>query len=169
MTIPYKYRGLLLLFLLVVMLPVVAWRLALADTFSAWMDCHRLEKRLDGVSTSLPTVGITPRPLPSAQELILSGALIDSVRRFSAATLQVAGYLPVTTLQQDGIEIHTAQLILTGSFHDLLRSVQALEQHLPECRIQSLQWQCAKQYRTRKLQLSLTLYIQQLILKSDIR
>ena len=43
------------------------------------------------------------------------------------------------------------------------------EEHLPECRLRSLQWQTVVQHRTRKPQLVLTLYIQQLTLKSDIQ
>ena len=42
-----------------------------------------------------------------APELILSGGLLDSVRRFAPAGVRATGYVPVTTLRQDGIEIHT--------------------------------------------------------------
>lgn len=154
---------------LVVLLPVAAWRFALAGSFATWRECRRLEKRLEQVAPTASDSDMSVRNGITTSDLILSGALLDTVRRYAAPELCITGYLPVTTSQQDGIEIRTAQLMLTGSFHELLQSVQALEEHLPECRLRSLQWQTVVQHRTRKPQLVLTLYIQQLTLKSDIQ
>lgn len=169
MTLPYKYRGVVMVAALVVLLPVAAWRFALAGSFATWRDCRRLEKRLEQVAPTVSDSDMSVRCAVTTSDLILSGALLDTVRRYAAPELCITGYLPVTTSQQDGIEIRTAQLMLTGSFHELLQSVQALEEHLPECRLRSLQWQTVVQHRTRKPQLVLTLYIQQLTLKSDIQ
>ena len=102
-----------------------------------------------------------------APELILSGGLLDSVRRFAPAGVRATGYVPVTTLRQDGIEIHTAQLTLTGPFAELLRTVETLERRLPACRLRSAEWQTATRPRTRPTQLTLTLYIQQLTLITE--
>lgn len=40
MTLPYRYRGVVLLSLIVLVLPWAAWRFALRDTFGAWRDCQ---------------------------------------------------------------------------------------------------------------------------------
>ena len=69
--------------------------------------------------------------------------------------------------RQDGIEIHTAQLTLTGPFAELLRTVETLERRLPACRLRSAEWQTATRPRTRRTQLTLTLYIQQLTLITE--
>ena len=68
MKLPYRYRGVTLLALLVVVLPWATWRFALYDTFAAWCDCRRLMRELkvtpprnlglqsfDGVCRSLVT------------------------------------------------------------------------------------------------------------------
>ena len=156
MNLPYRYRGLGLLALLVLALPWAAWRFALSDTFGAWRECGRLERRLDALAPTTP-----------APELILSGGLLDSMRRFAPAGVRATGYVPVTTLRQDGIEIRTAQLTLTGPFAELLRTVDALERHLPACRMRSAEWQTVVQPRTRRTQLTLTLHIQQLTLITE--
>lgn len=67
MKLPYRYRGVTLLALLVVVLPWATWRFALYDTFAAWCDCRRLMRELkvttprnhglqsfDGVCTDAP-------------------------------------------------------------------------------------------------------------------
>ena len=157
MNLPYRYRGLSLVGLLALLLPWAAWHFALSDTFGAWRECGRLERRLDALA---PTTGATVPAAVEAPELILSGGLLDSVRRFAPAGVRATGYVPVTTLRQDGIEIHTAQLTLTGPFAELLRTVETLERRLPACRLRSAEWQTA----TR---LTLTLYIQQLTLITE--
>ena len=131
MTLPYRYRGVVLLSLIVLVLPWAAWRFALRDTFGAWRDCRRLSAQL----------AATP------------------------AAVQVAGYEPLVTLRQDGLAVHTARLTLTGGCTALLRVVAELERALPRCRLRSMEWRTATDRRTRRLQLILTLYIQQIVLK----
>ena len=157
MNLPYRYRGLGLVGLLALLLPWAAWRFALSDTFGAWRECGRLERRLDALAPTTPATGATVPAAVEAPELILSGGLLDSVRRFAPAGVRATGYVPVTTLRQDGIEIHTAQLMLTGPFAELL----------PACRLRSAEWQTATRPRTRRTQLTLTLYIQQLTLITE--
>ena len=156
MNLPYRYRGLSLVGLLALLLPWAAWHFALSDTFGAWRECGRLERRLDALAPTTPATGATVPAAVEAPELILSGGLLDSVRRFAPAGVR-----------QDGIEIHTAQLMLTGPFAELLRTVETLERRLPACRLRSAEWQTATRPRTRRTQLTLTLYIQQLTLITE--
>ena len=167
MNLPYRYRGLGLLALLVVALPWAAWRFALSDTFGAWRECGRLERRLDALAPTTPATGASDGTAVGAPELILSGGLLDSVRRFAPTGVRATGYVPAVTLQQDGIEIRTAQLTLTGPFAELLRTVDALERRLPACRLRSAEWQTMTQPRTRRTQLTLMLHIQQLTLITE--
>lgn len=161
MNMPYRYRGLGLLALLVVALPWMAWRFALSDTFGAWRECRRLERRLEALAPTTPATGAAVPSAVEVPELILSGGLLDSVRRFAPAGVHATGYVPAVTLRQDRIEIRTAQLTLTGPFAELLRTVDALERRLPACRLRSAEWQTVVQPRTRRTQLVLTLYVQQ--------
>ena len=61
--------------------------------------------------------------------------------------------------------VHTARLTLTGGYTALVRLVDTLERTLPACRLRSLDWQTAADRRTRQMQLTLTLYIQQIVIK----
>lgn len=53
------------------------------------------------------------------------------------------------------------------SLSELLRTVETLERRLPACRLRSAEWQTATRPRTRRTQLTLTLYIQQLTLITE--
>lgn len=167
MTLPYRYRGAVMLALLAVVLPWAAWHFALRDTFGAWRDCRRLSARLAAV---VPAAGAGEPAAAVAQgaELVLSGLLLDAVRQAAAdVSVEVAGYEPLVTLRQDGLAVHTAQLTLTGGYAALLRVVGELERTLPRCRLRSLGWRCAADRRTRRMQLTLTLYIQQIIMTNE--
>lgn len=163
MTLPYKYRGIVMLSLLAVVLPWAAWRFALRDTLGAWRDCVRLSARLETLAPD------TVRPLAltaGERELVLSGGLLEAVRPAAAEYgVRVAGYEPLVTLRQDGMAVHTAQLTLTGGCTALLRVVGELERALPRCRLRTLEWRAAADRRTRRTQLTLTLYVQQIVLK----
>lgn len=163
MTLPYRYRGIVLLAALVVVLPWAAWHFALRDTCAAHRDCRELAARL---KTFAPETVQSAAVASDARELVLSGGLLDTVRRAAAeVAVQVAGYEPLITAEHDGVAVHTAQLTLVGGYMSLLRVVDTLERALPACRLCSLDWQAAAERRTRKTQLTLTLYIQQIVLK----
>ena len=75
MNLPYRYRGLSLVGLLALLLPWAAWHFALSDTFGAWRECGRLERRLDALAPTTPATGATVPAAVEAPELILSGGL----------------------------------------------------------------------------------------------
>ena len=91
--------------------------------------------------------------LPIALLVLLGGLM--SFRRPRSTSL----------FARDGLAVHTAQLTLAGGYAPLLRVVGELERTLPRCRLRSLGWQSSADRRTRCLQLTLTLYIQQVVLK----
>lgn len=166
MTLPYKYRGVVLLALLGLVLPWSAWHFALRDTLGASRDCRRLSAQLAAMEPAAQagrssTVAQSP-------ELVLSGLLLDSVRKVAAGRqVQVAGYEPLVSLRQDGLAVHTARLTLTGGYAALLQVVGDTERMLPRCRLRSLGWRTAADRRTRRLQLTLTLYIQQITVEKS--
>lgn len=164
MTLPYKYRGLAVLVLLIVALPWTAWRFALRDTFGAWRGCRRISAQLAAM-TPTEQPGNPSAPAAQGPELVLSGLLLDAVRQAAAGhSVQIAGYEPLVTLQQDGMAVHSAQLTLAGCFMELLQVVGELERSLPRCRLRSLGWHTATDRRARRTQLMLTLHMQQIVL-----
>lgn len=163
MKLAYKYRGVVLLALLAVVLPWACWRFALRGTLGAWRDCGRLASRLEAMA---PDTVRTVACAAGGRELVLSGALLAAVRPAAAESdVQVAGYEPLVSVRYDGLAVHTAQLTLTGGYGPLLRVVDALERTLPACRLRTLEWRAAPDRRTRRMRLTLTLYVQQIVLK----
>ena len=164
MKLPYKYRGVVYLSLLFVLLPWAAWYYAIGNTVYAAIECRRLTTRLQATDSRAATSDFDPAAYADQQELVLSGVLLDALQgEIAALNLRVTGYVPVITEQQEGLELHTAQFSLTGRFVDLIWMMRYVQQNLPQCRLCAAVWQCATDRTTRKPQLTLTIYVQQLI------
>ena len=76
MTLPYKYRGIVLLAGLAVVLPWAAWHFALRDTCTAWRDCRHMGARLE---TLAPETAQHAAAAAGERELVLSGGLLDAI------------------------------------------------------------------------------------------
>ena len=163
MTLPYRYRGVVLLSLIVLVLPWAAWRFALRDTF----------RRMARLPAALRTACGDACGGEQGGRRRRAGGRTDSfgrVARYRPAGRGACrgagrGLRAAVTLRQDGLAVHTARLTLTGGCTALLRVVAELERALPRCRLRSMEWRTATDRRTRRLQLILTLYIQQIVLK----
>lgn len=161
MNVPYKYRGILLLGVLLCLLPFAVWRYALQETLQAWLECRRISEKLEQTASAVKAPSLVRT---SARELILSGELLGIVRQESASGVRITGYEPLVTLEQEGMSVHTAQLILSGDYTSLLRVADAIERTLPACRLRTMEWHTAVDRKSRQTHLTLTLYIQQIVL-----
>lgn len=160
MKLPYQYKGLVYIAALVIVLPWLAWSFAVRDTVGAWLDCRHLDTQL--AKMPLQAASVSSPVGDRSTDLVLSGHLLDVVRQ-GATGIAIAGYEPHVTLQQDGIRIHTARMTLSGDFAALLQVVNRLEDSLPHCRLSSLGWQSSTDRRSGKTQLTLIIYIEQII------
>lgn len=166
MNLPFKYRGLAWLGLLFCILPWCIWHFALSSTFKIWHDCIRMKHLAEQVSAASDmSLNMTASIQKDIPELILSGGVLDSLRRLSSnRDIHIAAYYPVVTMSLESAAVHSAQMTLTGRYVDLLQVVFQLGQELPNCRFRAMNWCTTINPRTRCQQLELTLYIQQLIL-----
>ena len=88
----------------------------------------------------------------------------DSLRRYAVErSVQVTGYEPQVTDRRDGIALHAVCVTLAGRFGDLLRTTHALEHCLAFCRVRSMAWTVRTDRRTKRKDLILTLYVEQLV------
>lgn len=162
--IPYIYRGICYLFLLLIALPWAAWHYALGDTVRAWYDCRQLQAQSKQTALQETTHSI---PLPSGRELLLSGEVLRTLLPEAARLgVKLSDYRPVITLRQDGLEVHTARLTLSGRYTTILRTIRHLEQSVVDCRISSLQFSVTTTPDRRAARLDAALCIEQ-ILQTD--
>lgn len=155
-----RYEGIARLALLLVILPVAVYRLSLSRTLALWSEVREGERTIAEAEADLAQPAAISAGLDTV-ELIAGGGLLDSLGRLAAdAEVEVVRYTPYMTRRGDDFALRTAELVLSGGFAPLLRTLDRLERSLPGCRFLSTEFRTVR--RGRQTSLQMTLVVQQL-------
>ena len=153
-----RYEGIARLALLLVILPAAVYRLSLSRTLALWSEVREGERTI--AEADLMQSATTPAALDTV-ELIAGGGLLDSLGRLAAdAEVEVVRYSPYRTREGDDFALRTAEIVLSGGFAPLIRTLDRLERRLPACRFLSTEFKTVR--RGRQSSLQLTILVQQL-------
>lgn len=154
-----RYEGVVRLVLLLVVLPVVVYRLSLERTVALWGEVRRAERTL-AEAEAAPVQSDTPAAMLDTVELIAGGGLLELLERLdSDSSAEVVSYTPYRTREGDDFTLRTAEIVLSGGFVPLLRTLDAAERELSGCRLLSSGFKTVR--RGRQTSLQLTLVVQQ--------
>lgn len=159
-----KYEGILRLMLLLVVLPIAVYQLSLRHTVGLWSEVCRSERLIaespaDSLSSS--AAGRAHSIVLDTTDRIAGGGLLDSLGRFLAdGEVAVVRYTPYLTRDGDDFALRTAEIVLSGGFAPLIRTLDRLERSLPGSRFLSTEFRTVR--RGRQTSLQMTLVIQQL-------
>ncbi|MGN0043805.1 hypothetical protein [Alistipes indistinctus] len=155
-----RYEGVVRLVLLLVVLPAVVYRLSLGRTIALWGEVRRAERTL-AEADSAPIQPDTPAAMLDTVELIAGGGLLELLERLGPdSSAEVVSYTPYRTREGDDFTLRTAEIVLSGDFVPLLRTLDAAERELSGCRLLSSEFKTVR--RGRQTSLQLTLVVQQL-------
>ena len=153
-----KYEGVVRLLLLLFVLPAAVYRLSLGRTVALWDEVRRAERTLAEIA---PVQTDTPAAMLDTVELIAGGGLLELLERFGPdSSVRIVSYTPYLTREGDDFTLRTAEIVLSGDFVPLLRTLGAAERELSGCRLLSSGFKTLR--RGRQTSLQLTLVIQQL-------
>lgn len=153
-----KYEGVMRLVLLLVVLPAAVYRLSLGRTVALWGEVRRAERTLAEIA---PVQTDMPAAMLDTVELIAGGGLLDLLERLDPdSSVRIVSYTPYLTREGDDFTLRTAEIVLSGGFVPLLRTLGAAERELSGCRLLSSGFKTLR--RGRQTSLQLTLVIQQL-------
>lgn len=158
-----KYKGLIYLLLLVIVVPLLVWRLALGSTAKMWRGYNRNTTRIETLRAE-QQAGAVPITLQLwEKEQIASGLLLESILPLAEANgAQIQKYTPYMSQSANGLALYTAEVTLTGRYSGMVRMIQEIETGASACRLVSANFKAVKQRNRPDPQLTLTLIIQQL-------
>ena len=155
-----EYGGLIRLLALFVIVPLLAYNLAVSRTVNQWRKYRadqseiKLLERLDNA------------PQTSAilhNDLLHSGDLLKIISAdIEANNLSVDLYVPYLTETRGVATLRSAEIVLRGGFIPLLKTINALEQNVPQVSLRSLEFASANNLREREVQLRATIVVQQI-------
>lgn len=164
MIAPNKYKGILYLTLLVVILPLCAYWLAIKQSVDIIFDMSKKQETI----SQLDHNGEKHKPKSelslSSNDIIQSGIILDKIfTKDSTHNVEVAKYTPYLTFGDSNISIYTAELTLKGDFISILKVIDNVERNIPECTLSSLLLRTIIDRQSNTKQLFATLYIQQIV------
>ena len=155
-----RYEGVVRLVLLLVVLPAVVYRLSLGRTVALWGEVRRAERTL-AEAEAAPVQPDTSAAMLDTVELIAGGGLLELLERLGPdSSAEVVSYTPYLTREGDDFTLRTAEIVLSGGFVPLLRTLDAAERELSGCRLLSSGFKTVR--RGRQTSLQFTLIVQQL-------
>lgn len=155
-----KYEGVVRLVLLLVVLPAAVYRLSLGRTVVLWGEVRRTERTL-AEAEAAPVQPDASVVMLDTVELIAGGGLLDLLERLDPdSSVRIVSYTPYLTREGDDFTLRTAEIVLSGDFVPLLRTLDAAERELSGCRLLSSGFKTVR--RGRQTSLQLTLVVQQL-------
>ncbi len=114
-----RYKGLAYLIGLVVVAPWLAYNLAIAKTVGQAREARRAGREivmLESRSVDTPVVKSEPK--------LGNGAIMA---RVAGGGCEVVKYTPYITDSRDGLTVHTAEMVVSGGYTDLVRLVERVE------------------------------------------
>lgn len=156
-----RYKGLLYLTGLLVAAPWLVYNIAIYDTVKLDRELKRAQEeiaQLQGRRSDAPTMVAEVSSGLDNGELIPRIMDCDAGRRCA-----VVKYTPYITESRDGLSVHTAELILSGTYADLVCLVERAETGASGSRLVSASFRSIRQRQRKQTQLQVTLVLQQII------
>ncbi|MCD7970263.1 MAG: hypothetical protein LUF87_07915 [Alistipes sp.] len=158
------YKGIVLLGLLLVCLPVVTWKFALAGTYSAMRETSRLNRALAGYGDFTPESISDSRDYTTDGDIITEGLILDMIAEcIKTGEVKVTEYQPYTGENSGGMTVKTAEMTLTGGYIPIVRVLEELENNVQACRVKSVEFEKTRELRENRSVLKASIIVQQVI------
>ncbi len=155
-----RYKGLLYLAGLIVAAPWLVYNLAIADTVKLDRELKRAKgeiAQLQGQKRDAPAM------IAETASGLDNGELIPFIMDCEVGErCAVVKYTPYITESRDGLAVHTAELVLSGGYADLVRLVERAETGASGSRLVSAAFRSVRQRQRKQTQLHVTLVLQQI-------
>lgn len=158
-----KYSGIGKLGMLIFVVPVVVWGFSLQKTVDLWRNYTSIRERLG--QTEVADWGQqAPALTDTCRELLLpDGRLLEKMAAdFREKKVVVVGFTPLLSQEESGFILYTGELLLSGGYTSLVRSVYELEKRFPAVKIVSADFRLYRENRNAPLQLRANLTVMQL-------
>lgn len=158
-----KYRGLAYLTVLLLVLPYMVWSMAISETIAMWRFARKTTARIALFETD--TVTSAAAMAESAHgKALFEGQLIEAINPLSEKyQIKVVKFTPYISEKTDGVVLHTAELILEGSYTGLVRIIEHIESNVGQPHLVSVAFKSTRRDRSRPPVLTTTLVLQQIV------
>lgn len=141
------YSGIIKVMALVILMPIVLGKCTFSKTFQLYKDYRHIQS----METQLEiTASGTPVPVPASsnENLISNGKVVELISPVCNKNgVLVKQYEPRLLDRESDYKLYAANLILSGNYIDLVKTLQYWENNIPSIKISSIQFE----YDERKM------------------
>ena len=162
-----QHKGFLLLVGLIVIVPLVAWVFGFRQTVKLWRESNDRQEMVGRLSESCSGVGNELPGSVSGKQILNNGVLLGQLERpIRNNEVKMVKYTPYLTREEGKLQVHTGELVLSGSFISLLKVMHYMEKEGHPGKIVSAGFRLFDDRAKKERQLRMTLVVQQLTIEN---
>lgn len=162
-----RYKGVVKLAVLLVVVPLFVWQYAVRSTVRQWRGTMKSRRQITELRNSQIPETSPHEILALDHEMILSGLVVAELLPYiESEKLVIVHFSPYITSETDGILLTTGQLSVQGEFTGIVKLLDKIEREVSACKIISTHYRTSKpRNRNDTKTLGCTIYIQQITVK----
>ncbi|URW80626.1 hypothetical protein [Xiashengella succiniciproducens] len=157
-----RIKGLIYLFLLLILLPICVYQLALKKTISQYWLLRQEKIELNNLQKQIritPTANVEDY----GDDILQNGHLINLMsQNMTLNNVKIERYTPILHNEEEFVKEFTVEIVFEGQFISLIKMINEIETKYSSCKIASANFKIQKQRQQNNEKLYLTLWIQQL-------
>ena len=162
-----QHKGFLQLVGVIIIVPLVAWVFGFRQTVKLWRECNVRQETISRLSGSHSGVGSELPGNVSGKQILNNGVLLGQLERpIRDNGVKMVKYTPYLTREEGKLQVHTGELVLSGSYTSLLRVMHCVEKEGLPGKIVSAGFRLFDDRARKERQLRMTLVVQQLTMEN---
>ena len=160
-----KYKGLVYLSMLLIVLPIFIYFLSLKKTLNTYLESNKILNQIENLQTTL----VTERKAEMAivtQDYISNGLIINYLKdssKIQQDNVTIDKFIPSKIDLGNGLFIHIAQIVIYSDYISIVKAINNLEKIANQYNIISVHFQSEKNRQTSNIKLKATIIIQQIL------
>ena len=160
-----KYKGIVYLVVLLIILPVAIYMLALGKTLNIYIANNKASSEIEKLEAAKVTEKIPEVPVTS-QDYISNGLILDYIKNNSTTqdgNIVIDKFIPSKIDLGNGISVHTAQIVIYSDYISIVKTIDNLEKTANQCNLVSVNFKSETNRQTNNVKLKATIIIQQIL------
>lgn len=158
-----RYKGLASLIVMFAAMPLLAYKLAIADTVKMARETKQLKNDIEILRAQSSLEDEHRNEPVEYGDMIRNGELLAKILEIKTDKgFSVEKYSPYVSQIKENHSLQTAEVVLKGYFGDLLDVTHHIESSIPACKLSSVNFKTVRSRQNNTAELYLTLIIQQI-------
>ncbi|MDR2125809.1 MAG: hypothetical protein LBP63_03120 [Prevotellaceae bacterium] len=159
-----KYKGIVYLIALLIILPMMVYLLALNKTLNTYTEYHKTLAEIENLEATMTNADAKTPEQVMSQDYISNGLILNYINnsdKLDAGDIIIDKFIPSKIDLGNGLFVHTAQITVYSDYISIVKAINNLET-ANMCKIVSVHFQSEQNRQTNRVKLKANIIIQQI-------